>query len=138
MQDGDADTTLDALMQQVQATAWQLVTVLHNLPEMEKVSILWVFLRVGEVCRVEVCTHRRHVVAAGRQLADLEPHEQVVLGVQVRGAAGRGHGGGAPLRAAHGRGDGDGGRQHAPRRSAPAHSAVLLGILPHQHRETFF
>lgn len=58
-------------------------------------------------------THGRHILAAGRQLADLEPDEQVVLGVQVRGAAGRGHGGGAPLGRADRRRDGDGGGQHA-------------------------
>ncbi|KAF9424592.1 hypothetical protein HW555_000403 [Spodoptera exigua] len=73
-----------------------------------------------------------HVLAAGRELADLEPDEQVVLGVQVRAAAGRGHGGGAPLGAAHRRRYRDRRRQHAPRgRAAPHHArpAVLLRVL---------
>lgn len=90
----------------------------------------------GSVYRyIVVNTHSRHVLAAGRELADLEPDEQVVLGVQVRGAAGRGHGGGAPLGGAHRRRDRDGGRQHAARGRAAStpgywtHAAVLLRVL---------
>lgn len=73
-------------------------------------------------------TYRRHIIPARRQLADLEPHQQVVLGVQVRRAAGRCHACRAPLGAPHRRRDRQRRRQH-PARWSPAHWTVLFSIL---------
>ena len=52
----------------------------------------------------------RDVLAGGGQLQDLEPDDDVVLGVD---GVGGGQAGGAELAAANGLGDGDGGREEA-------------------------
>jgi hypothetical protein len=82
---GDPDPSLDALVQQEQPSAGQVVAVLH---------------------------HHGDVLAAGGQLANLEPDQDVDFGVDVSGTRG---GKGAEFARPDRLGYGNGGWEHAAR-----------------------